>query len=118
MVRVRQLRALRGSRQTGARGGVWVDEGKILLQRRKTRVHGCTVQPEPQRKPIRTLLVAPFLSDLEGAGEVVTDPGVLESFRRDQAGRGLLEAGMPAAMARPRTTAEVQAAVGAAARHG
>jgi glycolate oxidase len=49
---------------------------------------------------------------------VIADPDVLESFRRDQAGPGLLEAGMPAAMVRPRHTAEVQAAVRAAARHG
>ena len=49
---------------------------------------------------------------------MIADPGVLESFRRDQAGPGLLEAGMPAAMVRPRTTAEVQAAVRAASRHG
>ncbi len=63
-------------------------------------------------------MVANLLSDLEGAGEVVTDPGVLESFRHDQAGRGLIEAGTPAAMVRPGTTREVQAAVRAAARHG
>jgi glycolate oxidase len=64
------------------------------------------------------LVAAAILSDLEGAGEVIADPGVLESFRRDQAGPGLLEAGMPAAMGRPRTPGEVQAAVRAAARHG
>lgn len=53
-----------------------------------------------------------------GAGELITDPEVLASYRRDQAAPGLLAAGMPAAVARPTTTAEVQAAVHAAARAG
>ena len=55
--------------------------------------------------------------DLREAGDVVFDPDVLESYRRDQAAPGLLEAGMPAVLVRPRTTAEVQAAVRAAGRH-
>lgn len=59
-----------------------------------------------------------LLDELAAAGEVVTDPDVLESYRRDQAAPGLLDAGTPAALARPRTTAEVQAAVRAAARAG
>lgn len=59
-----------------------------------------------------------FLGDLAGAGDVVTDADVLESYRRDQAAPGLLEAGVPAVVVRPRTTAEVQAAVRAAGRHG
>jgi glycolate oxidase len=56
------------------------------------------------------------------AGDVgsalVTDPDVLASYRADQAAPGLLAAGTPAAVVRPRSTAEVQAAVRAAATHG
>jgi glycolate oxidase len=59
-----------------------------------------------------------LLADLDGAGEIVVDPDILESYRADQAAPGLLAAGVPAAVARPRTTAEVQAAVVAAARYG
>ncbi|WP_196809253.1 FAD-binding oxidoreductase [Conexibacter woesei] len=59
-----------------------------------------------------------LLADLEGAGELIADPDVLASYRADQAAPGLLEAGMPAVVVRPRRTAEVQAAVRAAARHG
>jgi glycolate oxidase len=59
-----------------------------------------------------------LLADLDGAGELVTDPDVLASYRHDQAAPGLLPAGMPAAVARPTTTAEVQAAVTAASRVG
>jgi glycolate oxidase len=55
---------------------------------------------------------------LAGAGELIVDPEVLSSYRQDQAAPGLLDAGMPAAVARPTTTAEVQAAVVAAARAG
>ena len=61
---------------------------------------------------------AGLLDDLRGAGPVETDPDVLEAYRRDHAAPGLLEVGMPAALVRPRTTGEVQAAVRAAARHG
>jgi glycolate oxidase len=61
---------------------------------------------------------AGLLDDLRGAGPVETDPDVLEAYRRDHAAPGLLEVGMPAALVRPRTTTEVQAAVRAAARHG
>jgi glycolate oxidase len=55
---------------------------------------------------------------LAGVGELITDPDVLESYRRDQAAPGLLHAGTPAAVTRPTTTAEVQAAVIAATRAG
>jgi glycolate oxidase len=59
-----------------------------------------------------------LIADLAGAGPVDTDSDVLESYRRDQAAPGLLDPGMPAALVRPGTTSEVQAAVRAAARHG
>jgi glycolate oxidase len=53
-----------------------------------------------------------------GAGELLTDADVLASYRHDQAAPGLLDAGTPAAVARPTSTAEVQAAMTAAARAG
>ena len=59
-----------------------------------------------------------LLGALDGAGEVLTDPDLLASYRTDQAAPGLLAAGMPAAVVRPTTTAQVQAAVRAAAAHG
>jgi glycolate oxidase len=59
-----------------------------------------------------------LVGDLAEAGDVVTDPEILETYRRDQAAPGLLRAGMPVALVRPRSTAAVQAAVRAAARHG
>lgn len=59
-----------------------------------------------------------LFADLRAAGALDTERDVLESYRRDQAAPGLLEAGVPAALVRPKTTAEVQAAVRAAARHG
>jgi glycolate oxidase len=62
--------------------------------------------------------VPPLLSDLAQAGDVVTDADVLEGYRRDQAAPGLVPAGMPAAVVRPRTTAQVAAALRAADRHG
>jgi glycolate oxidase len=63
--------------------------------------------------------VAPGLLDaLAGAGEVLTDPDLLVSYRTDQAAPGLLAAGTPAAVVRPTSTAQVQAAVRAAAAHG
>ena len=63
--------------------------------------------------------VAPGLLDaLAGAGELLTDPDLLASYRADQAAPGLLVAGTPAAVVRPTTTAQVQAAVRAAAAHG
>ncbi len=65
-----------------------------------------------------SVLAERLLSDLDAAGDVVVDPDVLASYRADQAAPGLLPAGTPAAVVRPRTTAEVQAAVRAAARHG
>jgi glycolate oxidase len=65
-----------------------------------------------------TAIADRLLADLDGAGQVVVDPDVLASYRADHAAPGLLPAGMPAAVVRPRTTAEVQAAVRAAARHG
>jgi glycolate oxidase len=55
---------------------------------------------------------------LAGAGELIVDAEVLASYRQDQAAPGLLDAGMPAAVARPTTTAEVRAAVLAAGRAG
>ena len=63
---------------------------------------------------------APALLDAlaHGAGELITDPDLLASYRHDQAAPGLLEAGTPAAVVRPTTTSEVQAAVRAAAAHG
>jgi glycolate oxidase len=59
-----------------------------------------------------------LIGDLAAAGDIVTDPAILESYRRDQAALGLLPAGRPAAVVRPRTTREVSAALAAAARHG
>lgn len=58
-----------------------------------------------------------LLDDLAGAGDVVVDPEVLASYRHDQAAPGLVPAGTPAAVVRPRTTPEVQQAVRAAAKH-
>ena len=52
---------------------------------------------------------------LAGAGELVLDRDVLESYRHDHAAPGLLIAGVPAVVVRPRSTAQVQAAVRAAA---
>jgi glycolate oxidase len=49
------------------------------------------------------------------AADVVTDADVLESYRFDQAAPGLVEAGRPLALARPRSTAEVQALLRVAA---
>ncbi len=59
-----------------------------------------------------------LLADLGAAGELITDPDVLASFSRDHASPAFAPAGTPLAMVRPRDTAEVQAAVGAAGRHG
>jgi glycolate oxidase len=67
---------------------------------------------------VSTAAASRLLADLEGAGELIVDPDVLASYRADQAAPGLLEAGMPAAVVRPRSTAEVQIAVRAAVRHG
>lgn len=53
-----------------------------------------------------------------GAGELIVDPDVLASYRRDQSAPGLLPAGLPAAVARPTSTAQVQAAVRAAVAAG
>ncbi|MBN9623861.1 MAG: FAD-binding protein [Actinobacteria bacterium] len=57
---------------------------------------------------------------LAGAGidDVVVDPDVHDSYRRDAAAPGLLAAGLPAVLLRPKTTAEVQAAVRIAAEQG
>jgi glycolate oxidase len=46
---------------------------------------------------------------------ILTDPDVLESYRRDQA--ALVEAGVPIAVIRPRSTAEVQEVMRIASRH-
>jgi glycolate oxidase len=51
-----------------------------------------------------------------GDGAVLTDPDVLEAYRRDQA--GLLEPGRPVAALHPTSTAEVVAVVEAARGHG
>jgi len=59
-----------------------------------------------------------LLDALAGAGEVLTDPDLLASYRSDHAAPGLLEAGTPAAVVRPTSTAQVQAAVRAAAGAG
>jgi glycolate oxidase len=67
---------------------------------------------------VTVIPAAGLLADLRDAGHVVTDPEVMASYRRDQAAPGLLAAGTPAVVVRPRTTAQVQAAVRAAARHG
>lgn len=59
---------------------------------------------------------ADLIADLRGAlpeGTVLTDPDLLESYRRDEA--DLCEAGTPAAVVRPRSTAEVAATVRIAA---
>jgi glycolate oxidase len=50
------------------------------------------------------------------AGSVLTDPDVLESYRRDQA--SLVEAGMPLAVVRAASTAEVQEVLRTASSHG
>ncbi|WP_212828018.1 FAD-binding oxidoreductase [Catellatospora sp. TT07R-123] len=60
-----------------------------------------------------------LLDELRGAlgpDRVITDPDLLASYRRDEA--DLVEAGVPLAVVRPQSTAEVAAAVTAAARHG
>jgi glycolate oxidase len=67
---------------------------------------------------VSAVAVAAFLDDLAAAGEVLVDPDLLASYRFDQAAPGLLPAGTPVAVARPTSTAEVQAAVRAAAAHG
>ena len=59
-----------------------------------------------------------LLNDLTGAGDVVTDPEVLAAYRADQAAPGLIAVGDPAVLVRPTSTAEVQAALRAAAAHG
>jgi glycolate oxidase len=56
------------------------------------------------------------VATLLDAGEVITDPDLLASYRHDQAAPGLLEAGTPAAVVRPTSTAQVAAAVRAAAQ--
>lgn len=60
-----------------------------------------------------------LLDDLRAAlGEtaVLTDPDLLQGYRRDEA--DLCDAGMPLVVTRPRSTAEVVAVIQAAARHG
>jgi glycolate oxidase len=59
-----------------------------------------------------------LVTALADAGEVLTDPDLLVSYRTDQAAPGLLEGGTPAAVVRPTTTTQVQAAVRGAARLG
>ncbi len=55
---------------------------------------------------------------LEAAGDVVLDAEILASYRHDQAPADLVDAGVPLALVRPRTTAQVQHAVRAAAKLG
>jgi glycolate oxidase len=62
--------------------------------------------------------VAGLLAELEGVTEVMTHPEVLASYSHDETGPGMAAVGSPAALVRPRQTAEVQAAVRAASRHG
>jgi glycolate oxidase len=62
---------------------------------------------------------ARLIDDLRAAlgdAAVLTDPDLLRTHRRDEA--DLCEAGTPAVVVRPRTTAEVVAVVTAAARYG
>lgn len=59
-----------------------------------------------------------LISDLSAVGDVSTDPDVIEGYRRDQAAPGLLDAGSPAVLVRPTSTAEVQLIVRAASKHG
>ena len=56
------------------------------------------------------------LADALGSDSVLTDPDVTASYARDQA--VLAEAGTPAAVVLPRSTAEVVAVMQIAARHG
>jgi glycolate oxidase len=56
------------------------------------------------------------LQDALGRGSVLTDPEVTASYARDQA--MLAEAGVPAAVVLPRSTAEVVAVMQVASRHG
>ncbi|WP_245177263.1 FAD-linked oxidase C-terminal domain-containing protein [Geodermatophilus sp. DF01_2] len=56
------------------------------------------------------------LADALGADSVLTDPDVTASYARDQA--MLAEAGTPAAVVFPRSTAEVVAVMQVASRHG
>jgi glycolate oxidase len=69
-----------------------------------------------QGRPLPVSHTRALVAELSRAGDVVTDPEILESYRRDHAAPGLLEAGVPDVVVRPRTTAEVQAAVRIAAR--
>lgn len=57
-----------------------------------------------------------FLDALRG--EVLTDPDLLAGYRHDHAAPGLLPTALPAAVVRPTSTSEVQAAVRAAAEFG
>jgi glycolate oxidase len=68
----------------------------------------------PHDRRLAEVLVA----ELGDAIDIVVDAEILEGYRRDQAAPGILAAGHPTALVRPRTTSEVQSAVRAAARHG
>lgn len=59
-----------------------------------------------------------LVRDLQAGGEVITDAEIVETYRRDQAAPGLLVPGTPVAVVRPMSTAQVQAVVRTAARHG
>jgi glycolate oxidase len=55
---------------------------------------------------------------LSESADIVTDPAIIEGYRRDQAAPRLLAAGMPAAVVRPRSTADVQATIRTAGEYG
>ncbi len=96
----------------------WKFETVALVHRIPT-VHAPTARTclSRNRRPVVTGVIA-LLDDLAGVGDIVVDPDILETYRRDQGAPGLLPAGIPAVVARPRTTAEVQLVVRAAAAHG
>lgn len=78
-----------------------------------------TTSPGPAPAPVTDAPALAAIDELGGAlptGRVVTDPDVLGGYRHDRAPD--LPAGTPAAVIRPRTTAEVQAVMRAASRHG
>lgn len=74
-----------------------------------------TATPGGDNTPRRVSVLDDLLAVLP-TNRVVTDPAVLVSYHRDMA--DLCDAGMPLAVLRPRSTAEVSAIVKAAAAHG
>lgn len=59
-----------------------------------------------------------LVREFRASGDVITDPQVIDSYRRDQAAPGLVDAGTPVAVVRPTSTAQVQSAIRAAGRFG